>query len=130
MNVLDRVRQDFNIDENRIYILGQSMGGAGAIHLGIKYRNIWAAVGASAPAITIGHRPQELDEIPTMPMIILHGANDELIPVGRILSWVDEMKALGMPYEYHEIPGADHSGTIQRGAGLIFNFFNRHVRSN
>jgi poly(3-hydroxybutyrate) depolymerase len=48
MNVLDRVRQEFSIDERTIYIAGQSMGGAGALHLGMKYRHIWEALAASA----------------------------------------------------------------------------------
>ena len=31
MNVLDLARKEFNVDERRIYLLGQSMGGAGAL---------------------------------------------------------------------------------------------------
>ena len=50
MNVLDIVRQEFNVDNQRIYLLGQSMGGAGALYLGVKYPDIWAAVAATAPA--------------------------------------------------------------------------------
>src|SRR6185312_15163290 len=50
MNVLDLMRKEFNIDEHRIYLLGQSMGGAGALYLGVKYRDVWAAVCATAPA--------------------------------------------------------------------------------
>jgi predicted peptidase len=50
MNVLDMVRKEFNVDENRIYLMGHSMGGAGAIYLGGKHASIWAAIGAEAPA--------------------------------------------------------------------------------
>jgi len=48
MNVLDMIRKEFNIDENRTYLMGHSMGGAGSIYLGVKYASIWAAVGAEA----------------------------------------------------------------------------------
>ena len=50
MNVLDMIRKEFNVDENRTYLMGHSMGGAGSIYLGVKYASIWAAIGAEAPA--------------------------------------------------------------------------------
>ena len=31
MTVLDMVRKEFNVDENRIYLMGHSMGGAGTL---------------------------------------------------------------------------------------------------
>ena len=40
------VRKEFNIDDKRMYIMGHSMGGAGALFLGSKYANMFAAVGA------------------------------------------------------------------------------------
>ena len=50
MTVLDMIRKEFNVDENRTYLMGHSMGGAGSIYLGVKHASIWAAVGAEAPA--------------------------------------------------------------------------------
>jgi predicted peptidase len=128
MNVLDLMRKEFAVDENRIYIVGQSMGGAGALYLGIKHADIWAAVGASAPAITRAHQAAELEGAISMPFIVLHGSDDETVPVSRVLPWVDKMKALHMTYEYEEIPGAGHPDTIVSGAGFIFDFFNKHTR--
>jgi len=104
------------------------MGGAGALYLGIKHADIWAAVGASAPAITRVHQPAELESAVGMPIIVLHGSNDDTVPVSRILPWVEKMKALNMTYEYEEIPGAGHPDTIELGAGDIFDFFNKHAR--
>ncbi len=50
MNVLALVRKEFKVDDRRIYLMGHSMGGAGALHLAVKYPDIWAAVGVMAPA--------------------------------------------------------------------------------
>jgi predicted peptidase len=130
MNVLQLMRTEFKVDDQRIYIMGQSMGGAGALYLGIKYHDVWAAIGASAPAITMRHEPAELEPAVNVPVIILHGSEDRTIPVGRILPWVAKMKALNMRYEFDEIPGAGHPDTIGRGAGYIFDFFNRHVKQS
>jgi len=128
MNVLDLMRHEFNVDDTRIYIMGQSMGGAGALYLGIKHPDLWAAVGASAPAITRAHQASELESAVGVPIIVLHGSDDETVPVSRILPWVDKMKALRMTYEYDEIPSAGHPDTILQGARYIFDFFNEHVR--
>ena len=37
MNVLTMVRKEFNIDKHRIYLMGHSQGGAGALHIADKY---------------------------------------------------------------------------------------------
>src|SRR4051812_7541910 len=50
MNVLEMIRKEFKIDDDRIYLMGHSMGGAGTMYLGVKYASIWAAIGAEAPA--------------------------------------------------------------------------------
>lgn len=39
----------FNVDENRIYAYGHSMGGSGALALGMRYPNVFAAVYCSEP---------------------------------------------------------------------------------
>jgi predicted esterase len=50
MNVLAMAREEFNIDDQRIYLMGHSMGGAGTLYLGVKHADIWAAIAAIAPA--------------------------------------------------------------------------------
>ena len=50
MNVLRLVTDEFNIDDDRIYLWGHSMGGAGTYHLAAKYPHVWAALGEAAPA--------------------------------------------------------------------------------
>jgi poly(3-hydroxybutyrate) depolymerase len=80
MNVLDLMRKEFNIDDHRIYLLGQSMGGAGALYLGVKYHDIWAAVGATAPAAG-SLSPSSLEEARDVPMILVHGDADQNVSV-------------------------------------------------
>ena len=63
MNVLDIVRKEFNVDENRTYLFGHSMGGAGTYHLAVKYPEKWAAIGVQAPA-AFSLDPNSLSKIP------------------------------------------------------------------
>lgn len=84
MYVLAIMRKDFDIDDRRIYLLGQSMGSAGALFLGIKHREIWAAVGVSAPAINAQVRsPSELEQARDVPFVVIHGDADQAVPVAQ-----------------------------------------------
>ncbi len=72
MNVLAIMPRGFNIDPRRIYVVGASIGGVGAIHLASKYRDLWAAVGAISPAIT-SNIPEEFESFDAAPVVVLHG---------------------------------------------------------
>lgn len=37
------IRDEFTIDDDRTYLMGHSMGGAGALFLGQRYADEWAA---------------------------------------------------------------------------------------
>jgi predicted peptidase len=129
MNVLDLMKKEFNIDERRIYLAGHSMGGAGALFLGIKHKDVWAAVSASAPAIRANlHAPAELEQARELPFILIHGDADTAVPVQQTRQWAAKMKELQMTYEYREIKGGTHSSTLEAGAPFTFKFFDKHVK--
>lgn len=127
MNVLELTRKDFNIDDQRIYLLGQSMGGAGALYLGTKYHTLWAAVAATAPAAG-GLSPSILESATELPMILIHGDADQSVNVAQTRRWVDKMRELKMPSDYYEIPGGGHRDAIIVGAPRVFEFFDKHTR--
>lgn len=129
MNVLDLMKQEFHIDDRRIYLAGHSMGGAGALFLGIKHKAIWAAVGASAAAIRTNlHTPVDLEQAVDLPIVFMHGDADQSVPVDLTREWVAKAKALKMTSEYHEIRGAGHGDSLDKGAHLLFQFFDKHVK--
>ncbi len=97
------------------------------MHLAVKYSDIWAAVGLSAPAMSI-QQPEMLESIKEMPVIVVHGSADDRVPVTRILPWVDKMRALKMTYENKEMPGVGHPDAIEHGAGSIFAFFGKYAK--
>jgi len=128
MNVLDIVRKKYNVDENRIYLMGHSMGGAGTLHLGVKYASIWAALAPIAPA-AIGISPDTLAGIKNMPIIFVHGDADEMVPVAVSRRWVDKAKELNMTYEYNEMKGISHGPVITAALPSVYEFFGKHLKS-
>lgn len=128
MNVLALMRKEFVVDDSRIYLVGQSMGGGGAVHLAAKYPDLWAAVALSAPAIPPSYQPTVLERIAHLPVILVHGDADNAVPIERVRPWAAAMRALKMTHEFHEIAGGGHSDAIGTGAPRIFKFFNKHQR--
>jgi poly(3-hydroxybutyrate) depolymerase len=127
MYVLSLVRQEFNVDERRIYLMGHSMGGAGTFHLAVKYPGHWAATASIAPA-AFGMQPSSLSAITSMPMMIVHGDADTAVPVEVGRSWAEAMKERKMTYQYIEVPKGDHGNVITIGMPDIFAFFAKHSK--
>ena len=129
MNVLGLVRKEFNIDSNRIYLMGHSMGGGGTWYLGMKRPEIWAALAPAAPAIVSS--PDDLVKIKNTPVIVVQGDDDRFVKVDTTRQWVEKMKSLGMKYLYIEVPGGDHMTVIARSPEnmmKVFDFFDQARR--
>ena len=124
MNVLALARKEFNIADNRIYLMGHSMGGGGTWHLGIKHPDIWAALAPIAPAIR--GNTSNLEKIKHIPVIVVQGDQDPLVPVRGARRWVAKMKELGMEHSYIEVAGGDHTSIAFEKMPDIFAFFNQH----
>ncbi len=129
LNVLAMIRQEFTIDANRTYLLGHSMGGAGTLHLGAKHAQEWAAIAAIAPA-AFRLDPASLAPVKdTLPVMVVHGAADTLVPVDIGRRWADYMKANVKTQQYLEIEGADHGSVIDAGMPDIFAWFAAHPKA-
>ena len=127
LNVLALIRQEFRIDPNRIYLLGHSMGGGGALHLAMKYPSIWAAIAPIAPAVP--RRSDGLIHAKHIPAIVIQGDRDVLVPVSGTRRWIAKMKQLGITHKYIEVAGGDHIFVAFRYFREIFEFFNHHPRA-
>ena len=128
LEVVDLIRKEFKVDDDRTYLMGHSMGGAGALYLAIKYPQRWAAVAALAPAAFAVDR-EGLSRIPKMPIMLVHGDMDTGVPVTVGRAWAEAMKSIPMKdYEYIEVPGGDHGTVIGSHQAEIFAFFAKHSR--
>jgi predicted peptidase len=130
MNVIAMVRKEFKVDDKRIYIMGHSMGGAGALFLGSKYAKTFAAVGAEAPAAFWQTRKETLQPMKDakVPVMIVHGDADEVVNISNSEGWVEVMKDLKMQYEFVKQPGISHGPVIQSGLKPIYEFFAKHKK--
>src|SRR5580765_6550506 len=77
MQVLQRVRQQYKIDETRIYLMGHSMGAIGTWKIVAKYPDVWAAAATFAGAGV----PDTIARFKHIPEFVVHGDNDATVNV-------------------------------------------------
>jgi predicted peptidase len=127
MNVLEIVKKDLSIDPQRIFLLGHSMGGGGALHLAATYPQIWTGLACLAPSFN--GKYSSLDGLKNLPVYVVTGDKDRLVPVRKVRRLVEEMKQLNMDVVYQEIKGGRHFRTITHNPEMIaevFDFFDQN----
>jgi predicted peptidase len=130
--VMKMIREEFTVDPDRTYLMGHSMGGAGALFLGQKYVSEWAAVAAIAPAAFMMQPTSEQILQPMkkagVPVMIIQGGADTVVPPTNTRAWVESLKSLEMEHKYLEFPQGDHGTVINDGMPQIFEFFKANTR--
>jgi pimeloyl-ACP methyl ester carboxylesterase len=125
MEVLQRVRQHYKIDENRIYLMGHSMGGIGTWKIAAKYPDVWAAIGP----ISGSGAPATIERFRSIPEVVVHGDNDATVNVSGSRNMVEKMKELGVEVKYIEVPGGSHGSVVGPNIGAILDFFDAHRKA-
>jgi len=125
MNVLAMVREEFNIDDKRIYLMGHSQGGGGARHIAEKYADIWAGVALLAPAIFDVELSAE-SRILDIPTFLAVGDQDSLASGTQDFS--ERLAALDGIVEYKLYEGLDHGTIILGSMPEVFRFFGEHSK--
>ena len=86
-DVLARCR----VDENRVYLTGASLGGAGTWMLAGATPERFAGIAPVASRIV----PLPLQRLINLPIWAFHGESDDIIPVSEAQRTVDALKAMG-----------------------------------
>jgi predicted peptidase len=104
LEILDAVEKEYSIDLDRMYVVGQSMGGEG----------VWAALAAApgrfAAAVALCGYGFD-DMIPhdaQYPVWIFQGDADPIVAVARAREWVRALREAGGAPKYTEYPGVGH----------------------
>jgi predicted peptidase len=103
LQVLDAVSAEFPIDQRRIYVLGQSMGGGGVWSLVSLHPERFAAAVLVCPVI---YRAEDAPKAAGVPMWIFMGDKDSLVTGAR--SAVEALRRAGATPRYTEYAGAGH----------------------
>ncbi|MHC4847980.1 MAG: hypothetical protein ACYTEG_05930 [Planctomycetota bacterium] len=104
--ILDELAALYNIDENRIYLVGHSMGGGGTWVQGTRTPERWAAI---APAASYGPRGIDKLQKTLTGFYVYHSDDDNRTRVGPVRSAMRPLAGSGADFVYTELKGRGHS---------------------
>jgi predicted peptidase len=104
LEVVDALRREFPIDEQRIYVTGQSMGGAGVWNIIAGRPNFFAAAVPCCGSETSESGAESLDT----PLWCFHGDSDQSVPVSISRERIAVRRKAGGHPLYTEYAGVDH----------------------
>ncbi|QRR01744.1 carboxylesterase family protein [Dyadobacter sandarakinus] len=127
-DVLDDVQKRFQIDENRIYLTGLSMGGGGTLWIGLTRPDIWAAIAPVCPAPPEGTFDLASNAL-NFPIHFFHGDADPVVPVAGTRKWVEHLQQIGAEVSYKEFVDVKHDSWVSAYDNeFIFEWFSHAVR--
>lgn len=96
------------VDNDRIYVMGLSMGGMGTFDMAIRYPELFAA----AIPICGTVNASRLSASKGVAFRIFHGDADDVVPVEGSREAYRALKEAGADVEYIEFPGVNHGSWV------------------
>ena len=105
VHALDFVKTNFNVDENRVWIAGDSDGGRGTYATVETTATYW---GAAIPVIGAPGSVTRYLNFRNLPWFAINGDKDSIFGIDRVREQVEGMKASGIDLEWKVIEGGQH----------------------
>ncbi len=103
---LDSELKRLALDDTKLALVGFSQGTMMALHVGLRR--------ARGPGAILGYSgmlagPEHLGEaIATPPILLIHGDQDQVLPVGFMFAAAQALGEAGRPARFHVCPGLGH----------------------
>jgi len=111
--LLDELLADYNVDFDRVYLSGTSLGAMGAWSFAAAYPERFAAL-----ATVCAHGPlSSADRLTELPIRAFHGAKDKIVPMGPHQQLIDAINDKGGNATIKIFPDGDHGSVI----GPVYN---------
>ena len=113
--ILDDVKRDYNVDENRVVVSGVSDGGTGAYYVAMRDTTPYASFLPLNGYVLVLRSPELeirgdlfLNNLRNKPFFIVNGGKDPLYPIDAVEPSLVHMNAGGVRMVYRPQPDAGH----------------------
>lgn len=103
-DMIDEVTAEYNIDTDRIYLTGLSLGGMGTWSIALQFPDKFAAIAPVCGTVD----PDKVEKLKYLPIWAFHGAKDTIVPMDQEQKAVDILKACGSNIKYTVYPDVTH----------------------
>jgi predicted peptidase len=125
MNVLKIVTEEYNVDPDRTYLMGHSMGGMGTYVLGQKYADTWAAIAVMSG--TLADATYSLERLRNV-AVMLSAGEQETAVVEAARAQIETLNGLGITTSLFVAPGASHGSMVAPTLPRALEFFAEQTR--
>jgi hypothetical protein len=135
-SIVTRLKRAYNVDENRVHLMGVSDGASGAFYVGMRRATPWSVLfpfNGSFRVLSNPATPVEgelyLTNLVNVPAYIINGGRDQLYPVSATEPYIMLLKRAGAPLLFRPQMLAGHDTSwwpSERGA--IEEFERSHPR--
>jgi len=133
--ILDRVKRDYNVDENRVYLFGVSDGGTGVFYHAFEAPTPWAAFFAFIGHPSVLQSPATGADGAIFPenlagaaLYVVNGERDRLYPADRVRAFVDAYRAKGADIVFRAMPGGHNTRWWNGERDALEAFMQAHPR--
>jgi acetyl esterase/lipase len=113
--LLEEIQTAVSVDQNRIYLTGESAGGNGTWGIGVQHPEYFAALVSSMGyydwPFTV---PENICDLKDVPVWAFHGAKDELVPLEAEQKLIDALEACGGNVQFTIFPDIGHEVDSQQ----------------
>jgi poly(3-hydroxybutyrate) depolymerase len=134
--ILDRIKREYNVDENRVYLFGVSDGATGVYYHAGKAPSAWAAFlpfighpGVLENPTTGVDGKLFVENLANGAFFVVNGEKDELYPVTRVKPYLDAFAKEGAEIVFHPQPGGHNTRWWNTEQAAIDSFVESHPRN-
>jgi predicted esterase len=113
MQLIDSVKEIYNVDENRISLGGVSDGGTGTYAFAnynvTPYSCFTPYIGSAAGLFLLGQHQAYFLNYANKPFFIVNGARDEVFPKEIVTPWVDQIRRLNRDVSFFMLDTFGHT---------------------
>lgn len=118
--------EKYGLGDKDISLLGFSQGTMMSLHLGVRRPEMIRCIVGYSGSLLIPHVQQNvLNE--DLPICLIHGTNDQVVPVGATLMSEQVLRAANFPVESLLIPGLEH-GIDGQGLVKALGFLQKNIK--
>jgi len=133
LTALREMTEKLNVDPDRVYLDGMSMGAGGAFRLAEHYPDHWAAIGPRCNVPDIRQKKDKsyvtmlAENYRMVPTYWVVGAKDEKIPIEMARAAKVDLDAAKGELVYKEFPDGGHDWSIEKDE-VVLDWYEKHRR--
>lgn len=124
--MLEEVREEYRINERRIFLTGLSDGGSYTFSLGLKHPELFTGLAPVAGVLQVAGDPQRARGLS---ILMIHGQRDYIFPVGMARSAYAYLVKNGFQVIYRELEDWGHAFPYRINERIILPWFEGLGRS-